>query len=208
MALARSDRARTGPVLVGWTALGSAPATEARLETVDERRRSAFLPGRDQAFVAGRVLLGDLLTERFGSRGLVDTSPCPHCGGDHGPVAVSGVPALVSLAYTADLVVAAVAPRTDAGRLGLDAEADTGDPDRDADLGRLLGALPDSALRRWTVVEAVLKAHGTGLRTDPAQVRVTAHAAYLDGEPRRYRWAAVEGPTGILISAAWQPRSP
>lgn len=207
MTPARSDRTRTGPVLVGWTAVGSTPATGARLGTVDERRRSAFRTERDRAFVAGRVLLGDLLTERFGSRGLVDTSPCSYCGGDHGPVAVAGVPALASLAYTADLVVAAVAPRADTERLGLDAEAGLVDPDRDADLARLLGVLPDSALRRWTVVEAVLKANGTGLRTDPARVRVTAHTARLDGEPRRYRWAAVEGPARAVVSVAWQPRS-
>lgn len=204
-------RAEAGPALVGWAASGDRPAP-ARQGPVDARRVAGFDAGRRAAFLTGRALLAELLSVRFGDAGRVDTAPCPRCGGEHGPVLVEGLPAIATVAYTQGLVVAAVAADAHALRLGVDVEAATVDPVRDADLGRLLGVRPGRALRRWTEVEAVLKATGRGLRTDPGQVQVKAGTARIAGTAQvaataeTYRLARVDGPAGYELSVAWQPR--
>ena len=137
----------------------------------------------------------------------MDTAPCPRCGGEHGPVLVEGGPAIAGVAYAEGLVVAAAVSSRHALRLGVDVEAATADSVRDADLGRLLGVRPGRALRRWTEVEAVLKATGRGLRTDPDRVRVHAGTARIVDTAETYRLARVVGPAGYAISVAWQPRA-
>lgn len=199
-------RAEAGPVLVGWAVPGDRVAP-ARLGAADARRVAGFAAARREEFLAGRALLAQLLTDRFGEGERVDTAPCPRCGGEHGPILVASGSAFASVAYTEGLVVAAVVSNRHALRVGVDAEAATADPVRDADLGRLLGVRPGWALRRWTEVEAVLKATGRGLRTDPDQVRVNAGTARVDGTAETYLLARVRGPAGYEISVAWQPRA-
>ncbi len=204
MAVEFGGRARVGPVRVGWAAPRNIEPG-AWLGPADARRAAGFAAGRRREFLTGRALVGQLLAAGFGEAGRPDTAPCPRCGGDHGPVLVRGVPAIASVAYTDGFVVAAVAADAHALRLGVDAEAASVDPVRDADLGRLLGVGPDQALRRWTRVEAVLKASGGGLRTDPGLVRVAAGTARVGSAPEAYRLEPVAGPPGLEISVAWLP---
>ncbi|MFT4109967.1 hypothetical protein [Propionicimonas sp.] len=194
-------------ILVGWAAPGSGLGDEVRLGAVDARRVAAAPPARARAFRTGRGLIGALLRELVpgSSAWSVDTAPCVRCGGDHGPVAVRGVAALASVAYTEGLVVAAVAAAARVTRLGVDVEADRIDPVRADDLARLLSVPPDAALRRWTQVEAVLKAAGLGLRVDPAQVRFGSGFARVEGASAEYRLADVAGPAGAVVSLAWRP---
>lgn len=218
-----------GRILVGWAVPGDAGPV---LGEVDARRLAGFRSERRAAFLTGRALLvrllDDLLGEWFGALG-VDTGRCPHCGGEHGPVAVrenyrvsvrhasgremvegEGAPAghpaelavaggvQASVGYAPGLVVAAVG---EVARLGVDVVDDLPSP-RWEDLGRLLRVAPDLAARRWTQVEAVLKADGRGLRVDPEQVLISGCAALVDG-PVRYQLRDVEAPDPYLISVAW-----
>jgi len=196
-------RASVGPVLVGWT-VAAEPAVDVRLGPVDARRAAGFGDTRRTRFAAGRALLGRLLADRFGA-GSVDGAPCPHCGGDHGGVAVRGVPAIASLAHAGSLAIAAVAADAEVARLGVDGESALADPARDADLARLLDVPAEAALRRWTEVEAVLKADGRGLRADPGLVRFAVGTALVEDTGDRYRLSAVPGPPDLVISVAWQP---
>ncbi|MGC3994334.1 MAG: hypothetical protein QM779_09550 [Propionicimonas sp.] len=202
-----SHRVVADGVLVGWAAPGGQLGEDVSLGAVDARRAAALAPARARAFRTGRALVGTLLRELVpgSSAWSVDTAPCVRCGGDHGPVAVRGVPALASVAYADGLVVAAVASAGRASRLGVDAEADRSDPVRASDLARLLSVPPDATLRRWTQVEAVLKAAGLGLRVDPAQVRFRPGSARIEGTSAEYRLAEVTGPAGFVISLAWKP---
>lgn len=189
-------------IRVGWAVPGAGPA-EVALGPVDRRRVPLLGGRRRQAFLTGRALLGRLVAEQLGPGG-VDTSPCPRCGADHGPVAVRGTNGAASVAYADGLVVAAVGRMAS---LGLDVERDRPDPVRDGDLARLLRVAPGHALRRWVEIEAVLKANGAGLRIDPARVEVTGERAKVADDPRRYRLGSIDGPAGYLVSLAWV-RSP
>lgn len=161
-------------------------------------------------FLAGRMLLTDLLTRRFGT-GTVDTGACPVCGGDHGPPVVHGVDARASVSYAdsraGGLVVAAVG---EVARLGLDVEPELTDSpaerERADDLGRLLDVPAGRAVRRWTQVEAVLKADGRGLRVDPSLVRIAGSSARVADDPAHYRLPRITGPPGFCISVAWSAR--
>lgn len=217
-----------GRILVGWAVPGDAGPV---LGEVDARRLAGFRSERRAAFLTGRALLvrllDDLLGERFGALS-VDTGRCPHCGGEHGPVAVwedrvsvshapgpamvegEGAPAghpaelevaggvRASVGYAPGLVVAAVG---EVERLGVDVVDDLPSP-RWEDLGRLLRVAPDLAARRWTQVEAVLKADGRGLRVDPEQVLISGSVARVDG-PVRYQLEDVEALAPYVISVAW-----
>ncbi len=196
-------------VIVGWAVPTLEGSRTPLRGTADTRRAESFTPSRRRAFLTGRALLGLLVRELFPGvdDGTVDTGPCPQCGAEHGPVEVRGVPALASVAYTDGLVVAAVAATGAAAELGVDVELDRPDPVRAADLGALLGVPPAAALRRWTQVEAVLKATGHGLRVDPGLVRFGQGTARVDGRAATYRVRDVDGPPGFAISLAWRPRS-
>lgn len=183
-------------ILIGWAAPGSAP-DEVALGTVDYQRVALLGGPRRQAFLTGRALLLRLLGQRFGTA-TADTGPCLRCGGPHGPVAVRGAAANASVAYAPGLVVAAVGS---VARLGIDV-VDAAPGPRWDDLGRLLRVAPSRAPRRWTQVEAVLKADGRGLRVDPADVLIRGSAAWVDS-PVRYELRDVEAPEPYLISVAW-----
>ena len=193
---------RIGAVELAWTT-AARDERPTELSRDDVARAADLTPGRRQRFLAGRRLLRTMLTDRFPEARdwWITTAACPHCGGRHGGVAVHGLPALVAVAHADELTVGAVAFVADLARLGVDAEPADADPAREADLARLLGVPAGMALRRWTQVEAVLKADGRGLRVDPAAVRVERGRASLDGVG--YRLAAVPGPPGHLISLAW-----
>ncbi len=183
-----------GPVWLAWAAPGTLDAST--VSTLDQTRLAGFNPVRQQAFRTGRALLTRLVEPLAPptSPWQMTTAPCQHCGQPHGPVTVIGAAVEVSMSYSTGIVVAAAASSSEVGRLGVDVEVDRPDPIRDAHLRGLLGDSPESALRRWCRVEAVLKADGRGLRIDPGAVRLP--------DPRFDVRDAV-GPPGFLISLAW-----
>jgi 4'-phosphopantetheinyl transferase len=171
----------------------------------DTARAAAFGVDRRRAFVLGRGLIADLVEGLAPGEAdwSVANGPCPRCGARHGRVEVTGAPLVASVSYAPGLVVAAVAPRDQAGRLGIDVESDAADSTRTRDLQRLLGCSGQPVLRRWTRLEAILKADGRGLLVDPASVRVSRGVGRIAGEPARYQVADLQGPTGYLVSLAW-----
>jgi 4'-phosphopantetheinyl transferase len=198
-----------GQVRVAWAATSPgavAPAlASVDLGAHDIVRASAFGPDRRRAFVVGRSLIAGLVGDLFpGTSGWsVDTGTCSRCGARHGAVEITGAPVVASVSYAPGLVVAAVATTDRVSRLGVDVEPGTANPTRDRDLQQLLGRSNEPALRRWTQVEAVLKADGRGLSVDPAEVRVRSGHGRIADDPVRYRVEDVAGPTGYLISLAW-----
>jgi 4'-phosphopantetheinyl transferase len=196
---------RVGEVLIGWAEVGLGAAPAVALGPADAARAAALPAERQARFLQGRALLHQLLGElQPGVVHQLDAGPCPHCGGAHGPVVVADAAAVVSLSYAADLVVAAVAPAQLISAVGLDAEPNTAGSERLTDLAKLIGGAPASALRRWTQLEAVLKADGRGLRVDPQRVLIQADQARIEGEPARYHLAEVDGAPGQVISLAWR----
>ena len=161
-----------------------------------------------------RALLAEVAAALLGidPRDVVVTHRCAHCGSDrHGqPSAAApglGGPAVhLSLARAGDLV--AVAGRL-AGPVGIDIElvervAAAGfddvafSPTERAAIDA--SAAPDTLRAElWTATEAVLKAAGTGLRTDPRLVEVGPG-------PRLASWATSIVPVGDVRLRSWEPR--
>ncbi len=138
--LAGGGRANVAGVQLAWAAA----------ETRSDRRFRA------------RTLLRELLS--VGTR-LAFTQVCSRCGGEHGQVRVliDGRPGpLVSVSYTGQLAVVAVAP-PGATALGIDAEIES-----DATRRAVREAIGADDLRAWLRWEAAAKARGTGLRELPA----------------------------------------
>lgn len=140
---------------------------------------------------------------------------CPDCGRDHGRPVVrradgGDVDVWVSIAHARNRSWIAA---TLEGPIGVDVEAVDQPVGRVEAITSALGDDPASGaaakqepsalLRRWTSVEAVLKADGRGLRVDPSAVSIGAHgtAAILE-ETARYRLLEVEQPPGYALSVA------
>ncbi|MBN9213581.1 MAG: hypothetical protein ABS62_04160 [Microbacterium sp. SCN 70-200] len=155
-------------------------------------------PDRAQRREVARDLLRGLLAAE-GWPEVAFEQACPHCGGAHGPLHVTGAPWRASVSYAGGLAVAGVYPATAPG-FAIDAEPLV-DPTRDA------AGIPGGLLR-WVRVEATLKADSRGLRVDPAVVSVAGRpggwtatipgrvAVVADG------WEPTATPPGILVSAA------
>lgn len=180
---------------------------EVVLSAVDGARAASFGAGRRVEFVAGRALVRRLLAELFpGAEAAVTSAVCPHCGEPHGGILIEGVDAVASVSHAGGLVVAAVAASGGGRRLGVDLELVAEGAVRLDDLAGLIGGPRDDVLRRWTLIEAVLKADGRGLRVDPAEVRLRARpraSARIAGDAVRYRVAEVPAPPGWIASLAW-----
>ena len=198
-----------GPARVAYAATGrervSTPPDVAHLSQQDRARAAGFGVDRRREFVLGRSLVAALVDELFPdiTGWSVGTGICGRCGERHGPVELAGVPAVAGVSYARGLVVAALAPSTTVGRLGVDVELDAADTTRTRDLERLLGRNREPVLRRWTRIEAVLKADGRGLLADPGDVRLRGRAASIAGDKVRYQVADVDGPPGYVVSLAW-----
>lgn len=161
------------------------PGTEGvvpHLSPGDSARLAGLAGTTDRArFLAGRSALLGAATAA-GEPGITVDATCPDCGAAHGrPRAADAErPLFLALAHAADAAFAT------AGRapVGIDAEPLDTPPGRRAAIDDLAPGRGD-VLRRWTAIEAVLKADGRGLRVPPDAVRVGRWRAVLDG--RRYR---------------------
>jgi 4'-phosphopantetheinyl transferase len=168
---------------------------------------------RIQRSHAGRTELRALVAQLAGvdpTQVLIEAR-CPDCGGPHGrPVVMSPGSARdvkVSLAYSGTSIIAAVSR---GAAIGVDAELR--DPDAFDDRREAVRALApaprDDAdpLRRWTRIEAVLKADGRGLRVDPRSVTFAAEPdrllATVAGGDRRYAVRDVPLGTDLYVTVA------
>ncbi|MBA8815612.1 4'-phosphopantetheinyl transferase [Microbacterium halimionae] len=161
-------------------------------------------PERRSRRDAAWLLLGGLI----GDSARISTG-CARCGGDHGPVRISGAALCASVSYAGGLAIVAVADSRSVASLGIDAEA-TDDPIRSREgyaraLGRASATVTD-----WVRVEAALKADGRGLRVDPRSVEVTGDAdawtAVVPGSGAFQGWD-FPGPAGIAIGIATYERA-
>lgn len=203
------DMIAVGPAWIAWA--GTSPGAVgnrrpvAPLSPQDVARAALFGVDRRREFVLGRSLVAALVDGLFpGMTGWsVGTVACGRCGELHGPVELAGVPAVAGVAYARGLVVAAVAPTETVGSLGVDVELDAVGTTRARDLERLLGRSRDPVLRRWTRIEAVLKADGRGLLVEPGDVKLRGHTASIAGGKTRYHVVDADGPPGSVLSLAW-----
>lgn len=169
----------------------------ATLSDVERQRYDTTHPIRQSTFLAGRLLLRQLVAELTGAR-LADvqlTAICPDCGGPHGRPVAPGSGLHLSLTHGADVVVAAASDRP----VGIDVEPAIAPPEVLADIESLTG---HASLQRWTRTEAILKADGRGLRVDPAHVVIDGPRGWVDDAPARYDLSEVELIAGVRVSVA------
>jgi len=180
----------------------------------EERRRAARIgaPARRLSFVAGRLLLRELLGEELAvaPRDIAYTRErCPACGAGHGRPALSGRHrgALhFSLSRRDDLVLVGLASVP----VGVDVEALPA-PESVDEVGALLhpgeraeilaaapAARPARFARIWTRKEAYLKGLGVGIATGLAADHVGRTASPLPG------WTVLDAPApgGYAAAAA------
>ncbi|MEO8906974.1 MAG: hypothetical protein ABI310_02745 [Microbacteriaceae bacterium] len=186
--------------MLRWAdARGWADRDDDRLSSLSDSERERLVSMRRadaDRFALGRILLRELVAELGSVASGADIAAgsvaidavCATCGGPHGKPIVTAPAALrgrihVSVAHCDSLVFAAAAQREP---IGVDAELAT--------LSEHATEHADSATwtapRRWTQVEAVLKADGRGLLVDPDTVQLehsgSALLARIGTEPARY----------------------
>ncbi|MFC6325108.1 4'-phosphopantetheinyl transferase family protein [Microbacterium koreense] len=165
-------------------------------------RHGAVLIGWADTASTGRRASGDALLRALTAQLGIDAPPptrrCPSCGaGDHGMPEVPGGRVVASLSYADEIVVAAVAPRGDAAALGVDVESAAR---ATGDLTAFFAPRPAPGIREWTRIEAVLKASGRGVRTDPRSIDVSGPVVHIGTEA--FDLATVVGPDGYVVSVA------
>jgi phosphopantetheinyl transferase len=161
-----------------------------RLEGLrDDAARHRFLAGRAALFAAA---------ERLGEPRIRIQARCPDCGLSHGRPTAEGDngPLHLALAHAGGNAFAAASRRP----VGIDAEPGDVPAERRAAIDALAPGRGDP-LRRWTAVEAVLKADGRGLRVAPDTVRIRLGRALLEGN--RYRLRRQREP-GFVVTIAEQ----
>lgn len=163
------------------------------------RVRVAWASGAD----ARRTVLQRLLHDAGASDDTV-AHECPRCGSAaHGPLRTSSGTTVVSLSHAGDLTVGAIARADAAASVGVDVEADRGAA-RLIELAPLFAPREPPTLREWTMIEAVVKADGRGLRIAPTDIRFDGTTAHIAGRaPIEVSTAAA--PEGYLISVAIDP---
>lgn len=132
---------------------------------------------------------------------------CPRCGSTaHGPLRTSSGTTVLNLSHAGDLTVGAIARADAAASVGVDVEADRGSG-RLAELAALFAPHEPPTLREWTMIEAVMKADGRGVRIAPTDIRFDGTIAHVAGRSP-IEVTAVEAPDGYLISVAIDPARP
>ena len=178
-------------------------APEGLLDDAERARADAFSDAGARArFVTAHALLRTVVGARIGvpAQHVRVRQTCADCGGPHGCPQVDGVH--VSQSSSGDLVVVAVCLDVPVG-VDIETVSATGFPgfddvaltgDERAALAAT-SAVDRSRLRAlwWTRKEAVLKARGVGLRTDPRSVSV---------HPPSPAMAEVRVPEGYVCSVA------
>jgi len=158
------------------------------VQRADERRDgiriawSADLPAGPRA--TGRALLRELGADDV-------TAVCPSCGGPHGRPLTSAGHASIAHADGVTLVALGAHP------LGVDLERSDAQP-------------PGATARRWTEIEAVLKADGRGLAVAPERIRFAdareqSGRAVLDGTVYELEQLAIDGFAATLATARAAP---
>ena len=208
LAVARTGMAQVGPATIAWVRTGvvvlASELDVGNLSEEDLERAAGFGAVRRQQFLLGRSLVATLVRGLFPdvTDWVVGTRACESCGLPHGPVEVTGVPIVAGVSYAPGMAVAAVAPSRRIARLGVDVEVAHATSAREHDLLHLLGSSNEPVLRRWTRIEAVLKADGRGLLVEPELVQVRRGIGRIPGASSRYHVSDVAGPDGYLISLA------
>ncbi|KJL49079.1 hypothetical protein RS84_00709 [Microbacterium hydrocarbonoxydans] len=155
---------------------------------------------------ARRTVLDRLLRDA-GSPGDAVTHECPRCGSAaHGPLRTSSGTTVLSLSHAGDLTAGAIARADAAASVGIDIEADRGSAPL-TELAALFAPREPPTLREWTMIEAVVKADGRGLRIAPADIRFEGSLARIAGRSP-IEVAEIEAPSGYVISVAIDPVRP
>ncbi|MBF4569719.1 4'-phosphopantetheinyl transferase superfamily protein [Plantibacter sp. VKM Ac-2880] len=163
--------------------------TAGRLDEAARDRLEASSEAEARRFLFGRALLVDTVAKTVGARRITVTAHCPHCGLAHGrpQVLVDGGTVHASVSHTDGASAVAVSVTH---AVGVDVER--------LDAARFAGVetvalsptererwhrLPEqrrlrSLAEQWTAKEAVTKALGTGLATDPATIDLTGRAEF------------------------------
>lgn len=173
------------------------PDGEAFLDAA-ERSRAAGIkdPATRREFLAGRIALRDFAAGVLGVQpsDLTAAFACPECGTgpeiDHGRPGylLAGAPAglLLSLSRSRGWALLAAGSGESGAAVGVDLEDTSGvgfagfdDVVLTPGEREMLAAVPPEQATRWRAAawarkEALLKAHGAGLRTDPATVEAFA----------------------------------
>lgn len=213
-------RGEFGATRIAWTdasllELAALEAHEA-LDDLGEQqvRRYAALRGISaRRFLASRWLVRQLAAELTDHDDLRLVTTCLRCGADHGQPRFATAPVVVSISYSGDRAVVAVAPRADASAVGIDIEREpVGDPQHPLTaLAPLFAPSTPPTLREWTLVEAALKADGRGLNVDLSQVEIeprasgraeNSRAVRIPGRSAPVDARAIDGPAGFILSAA------
>ncbi|MHB1065332.1 MAG: 4'-phosphopantetheinyl transferase family protein [Georgenia sp.] len=170
------------PDLAGTRPAAAPGVDDGVLDDVERRRARDLPPDQAARFVLGRTLLRHAVALITGAdpQDVRLEARCPTCGGEHGPVSVLDHPVRVSITRSGPFVGVVLSDRP----VGIDIEdpaAVAAAPLADVALGprerahhdRLpAAARPDYLARTWVRKEAVLKALGTGLVTDPADIEL------------------------------------
>ncbi len=146
------------------------------LSAAERARLARFAVAADRdRYLAAHVALRILLGERLGQRPEdvpITHAACAGCGGPHGRPVVPGNPVHFSLSHAGEFFVIAL---SDHAVVGVDIEhvpprplPGALHPEEEDELALLAPAdRPAAFARAWTRKEAVLKALGTGLQSDP-----------------------------------------
>lgn len=156
-----------------------------------DRARLRGLSDHDarRRLLAGRAALLQAAA-RAGEPGIHIDARCPDCGLSHGRPTVEGAAAALHLALAhAGGRAFATASRHP---IGIDAEPQDTSAERRAAIDALAPGRGDP-VRRWTAIEAVLKADGRGLRVAPDAVRFRFRSARLGADRYRVRSLSAGG---------------
>ncbi|OAN35258.1 4'-phosphopantetheinyl transferase family protein [Microbacterium sp. H83] len=201
--------------VVRWApAVPAGGFTERDLAAMGEGQsaRLAELRGaRAEAFLAGRALLRDVVSELRGEPGVVIDSRCDRCGRHHAAPRTDGVS--MSVSHADGLVAVAAAPWP--ASVGVDLEP-ASSASRVAEIAALFAPSEVPDLAGWTRMEAALKADGRGLDVDLAAVRMhadpsapasaperaTTWSVLLPGRSTTITATTIAGPAGHTLSVA------
>ncbi|SFR92310.1 4'-phosphopantetheinyl transferase [Microbacterium sp. cf046] len=215
-----AGRAEFGPVRIAWIdAAASAPPPSSVLQRLGEEQvqRHERLHGIEaQRFLAGRWLLVGLIAELTDVPDVGFTTTCERCGAEHGRPRLEKSSVAVSVSYAGSLVAVAAARQADAAAVGVDIEPEpNGGAHRPLqDLAALFAPAEPPDTEEWTVIEAALKADGSGLAVDLSEVRVGAvgggrtpssRAVRIPQRAESLEAETIPGPAGFVLSVAMAP---